>query len=67
LVNGPLALGVTIFVAIWMHVGFYTLILMAGLQGVDGSFYEAARMDGASAWQRFWHVTMPLLDGRPCR
>jgi alpha-1,4-digalacturonate transport system permease protein len=61
LVNGPLALGVTIFVAVWMHVGFYTLILTAGLQGIDGSYYEAARMDGASAWQRFRHVTMPLL------
>jgi alpha-1,4-digalacturonate transport system permease protein len=61
LVNGPLALGVTIFVAVWMHVGFYTLIIMAGLQGIDGSYYEAARMDGASAWQRFRHVTVPLL------
>jgi alpha-1,4-digalacturonate transport system permease protein len=61
LVDGSLALGVTVFVGVWTHVGFYTLIVMAGLQGIDQSYYEAARMDGASAWQRFRHVTWPLL------
>nr|WP_042188890.1 sugar ABC transporter permease [Kibdelosporangium sp. MJ126-NF4]CEL18525.1 ABC transporter, membrane spanning protein [sugar] [Kibdelosporangium sp. MJ126-NF4]CTQ98009.1 ABC transporter, membrane spanning protein [sugar] [Kibdelosporangium sp. MJ126-NF4] len=61
LVDGPTALGVTVFVGVWMHVGFYTLIIMAGLQGIDGSYYEAARIDGAGAWQRFQHVTWPLL------
>ncbi|RZQ61388.1 carbohydrate ABC transporter permease [Amycolatopsis suaedae] len=61
LTSGPLALGVTVFVGVWMHVGFYTLIIMAGLQGIDDSFYEAARIDGASPWQRFRHVTLPLL------
>jgi alpha-1,4-digalacturonate transport system permease protein len=61
LVNGDLALGVTVFVGVWTHVGFYTLIIMAGLQGIDDSYYEAARLDGANAWQRFRFVTWPLL------
>jgi ABC-type sugar transport system permease subunit len=61
LVEGQLTLGVTIFVGVWMHVGFYTLIIMAGLQGIDSSYYEAAEIDGASAWQRFRHITLPLL------
>jgi alpha-1,4-digalacturonate transport system permease protein len=61
LVEGPLALGVTVFVGVWMHVGFYTLIIMAGLQGIDSSYHEAASIDGASAWQRFRYITLPLL------
>ncbi|MEV6238445.1 sugar ABC transporter permease [Lentzea sp. NPDC051838] len=61
LIDGRLALAVTVFVGVWTHVGFYTLIMMAGLQGIDGSYYEAARLDGASAWQRFRFVTLPLL------
>ena len=61
LVEGPLALSATIFVGVWMHVGFYTLIIMAGLQGIDSSYYEAASIDGATAWQRFRHITLPLL------
>jgi alpha-1,4-digalacturonate transport system permease protein len=61
LVEGRLTLVVTILVGVWMHVGFYTLIIMAGLQGIDQSYYEAASIDGASAWQRFRHITLPLL------
>ena len=34
---------------------------MAGLQKIPRSFYESAELDGASAWQQFWHVTLPLL------
>lgn len=61
LTDSTLAMGVTIFVAIWMHLGFYTLIILAGLQGIDPAYYEAARMDGAGAWQRLRAVTLPLL------
>lgn len=61
LVNERAALAATVFVGVWMHIGFYTLIFMAGLQGIDESYYEAARIDGAGAWQRFRHVTWPLL------
>jgi ABC-type sugar transport system permease subunit len=61
LVDDTLAMGVVIFVGLWMHVGFYILIILAGLQGIDPNYYEAARMDGASAWQQLRHITLPLL------
>lgn len=61
LVDDTLAMGVVIFVGLWMHVGFYILIILAGLQGIDPTYYEAARTDGASAWQQLRHVTLPLL------
>jgi alpha-1,4-digalacturonate transport system permease protein len=41
--------------------GFFTLILLAGLQAIPSEFYEAASIDGASRWQTFWSVTLPLL------
>ena len=50
-----------IFVSIWAHMGFYTLILLAGLQAVPSDVYEAAEMDGASKWRTFSRITMPLL------
>ena len=40
---------------------FVALLLLAGLQGIDASLYEAARIDGASAWRQFRHITLPLL------
>jgi alpha-1,4-digalacturonate transport system permease protein len=50
-----------IFVSIWAQLGFYALILLAGLQGIPPVLYEAAEIDGASEIQRFWSVTLPLL------
>jgi len=50
-----------VFVSIWAHMGFYTLILLAGLQAIPGDLYEAAEMDGASPWRRFSRITLPLL------
>jgi alpha-1,4-digalacturonate transport system permease protein len=50
-----------VFVSIWAHMGFYTLILLAGLQAIPGDLYEAAEMDGASPWRRFSRLTLPLL------
>ncbi|MEX6505963.1 carbohydrate ABC transporter permease [Jiella sp. M17.18] len=50
-----------IFVSIWAHMGFYTLILLAGLQAIPSDVYEAAEMDGASRWRVFYRITMPLL------
>ncbi|MEX2550925.1 MAG: sugar ABC transporter permease [Nitriliruptoraceae bacterium] len=50
-----------ILASAWKDLGFIMLILLAGLQGISEEMYEAARVDGASAWQRFRHVTMPLL------
>jgi multiple sugar transport system permease protein len=46
---------------VWKTAPFVALLLLAGLQGIDAELYEAARVDGASAWQQLWHVTLPLL------
>ena len=51
----------TVFVSIWAHMGFYTLILLAGLQAIPAELYEAAQMDHASPWRRFSRITLPLL------
>jgi alpha-1,4-digalacturonate transport system permease protein len=48
-------------VSIWAHMGFYTLILLAGLQAIPKDVYEAAEMDGASPWRTFRRITLPLL------
>ena len=51
----------SVFVSIWAHMGFYTLILLAGLQAIPADLYEAAEMDRASPWRRFYRITLPLL------
>ncbi len=50
-----------IFVSIWAHMGFYTLILLAGLQAIPPDLYEAAEMDGTKRSRVFWRITLPLL------
>ena len=50
-----------IFVSIWAHMGFYTLILLAGLQAIPPDLYEAAEMDGTRRERVFWRITLPLL------
>jgi alpha-1,4-digalacturonate transport system permease protein len=50
-----------VFVSIWAHMGFYTLILLAGLQAIPPDLYEAAEMDAASPWRTFRRITLPLL------
>jgi len=50
-----------IFADVWKTTPFVALLLLAGLQNIDASLYEAARIDGASAWRQFRHVTLPLL------
>lgn len=61
LIEPALAMACAIFVGLWTHIGFYTVILLAGLQGIDPNLYEAARMDGATRWQEFRQITLPLL------
>jgi multiple sugar transport system permease protein len=51
-----------VMAAVWKDTGYYALILLAALKSVDGTYYEAARMDGASAFQRFWRITVPLVS-----
>jgi ABC-type sugar transport system permease subunit len=50
-----------IFVGVWVHIGFYSIILLAGLQGIDRSLLEAAAMDGATRGQIVRRVILPLL------
>ncbi len=53
------AMPAVIIVGTWREMGYYMILFLAGLQTVPRELYEAARMDGANAWQRFWNVTMP--------
>jgi multiple sugar transport system permease protein len=46
---------------IWRGIPFVAICLLAGLQTISPSLYEAAALDGATAWQRFWHITLPML------
>jgi multiple sugar transport system permease protein len=55
------ALNTLIFVDVWQWTPMMVLILLAGLSALPSDPYEAARVDGANAWQRFWHITVPLL------
>jgi trehalose/maltose transport system permease protein len=55
------ALGAVCAVDIWKTTPFVALLLLAGLQVIPNELYEAARVDGASAWQQFWRITLPLL------
>jgi len=55
------ALPAILIVQTWRFMGYYMLLLLAGLQTVPAELHEAARVDGANAWQRFWNVTWPCL------
>jgi len=56
-----LALPAIMLTSIWQGAGFQMVILLAGLQGIPAELYEAARLDGAGGWRRFWHITLPQL------
>jgi multiple sugar transport system permease protein len=67
-VEGPIWLGRVVpatvavnLTLIWKTSSFVGLVLLAGLQSVDKGLYEAAMVDGASVWQRFWRITLPML------
>jgi multiple sugar transport system permease protein len=53
--------GVLIFTYLWKNSGYNMILWLAGLDGISGSLYEAAQVDGANAWQRFRWITMPGL------
>jgi multiple sugar transport system permease protein len=61
LTDPVLALGSVIVVNVWRGMPFYAITLLAGLQTVNPELQEAAAIDGANAWQRFWRITWPLL------
>src|SRR5690606_7096026 len=55
------ALWAIIGVDIWKWMGFHMVLFLAGLQTISQELYEAARVDGARAWQQFRHITLPLI------
>jgi multiple sugar transport system permease protein len=60
---GPsLALIVIMLYTIWTYIGYDTVVFLAGLGNISGELYEAARIDGASGWKLFRHITLPLLS-----
>ncbi|MGR6923887.1 carbohydrate ABC transporter permease [[Actinomadura] parvosata] len=56
-----LALATVMAIMVWFQLGYPVVIFMAGLQRVDPSYYEAAEIDGASWWRKFWHITIPQI------
>jgi multiple sugar transport system permease protein len=59
--NPSLAMPSVIAMSVWATVGFTMLVYLAGLQAIPEEYYEASSVDGASAWQQFRHITLPLL------
>lgn len=55
------AMVTVILFSIWKYMGYFMIIFLAGLQGVNTELYEAAELDGANVWQKFWNVTLPQL------
>lgn len=51
-------------VSVWVRIGFDTMIFLAALQSIPEEYYEAARMDGAGAWQRLRYITLPMLNAQ---
>jgi len=60
--HSRLALWALVLVGVWKRVGYYMVIYLAGLQVIPEHLYEAAIIEGASPWHRFWRVTFPLIS-----
>ena len=59
--NPSTALGAIMVLNVWTTAGYFMITFLAGLQGIPRSIYEAAEIDGARFWTRFWRITFPLL------
>ena len=55
------AMPAIVLVSVWKDMGFFGLILLSGMIGIDRGYYEAASLDGAGPWARFWRITLPLM------
>ena len=55
------AMPAIVLVSVWKDMGFFGLILLSGMVGINKSYYEAASLDGAGSWQKFWKITFPLI------
>ena len=61
LTNDSLALFAVMFVTLWRGLGWYMVMYLAALQSIPSDMQEAAMLDGANRWQRFWKITVPML------
>jgi len=61
--SGSLAMPAIVVITLWADMGYNLVILMAGLDGIPRSFYEAAEIDGAGSWYKLRRITLPLLSG----
>ena len=61
LTNSTWAMAVVVFVTVWSMAGYYMVMFVAGLNNIDPTYYEAADIDGATGFQQFRYITMPLL------
>ena len=61
LLDTKLALPSVMFMSVWRGLGYSMVIYLAALQGIPEHLYEAAEIDGAGAWDKFWRITLPLL------
>lgn len=55
------AMPAIVLVSVWKDMGFFGLILLSGIVGINRTYYEAADIDGANGWTKFWRITLPLL------
>jgi ABC-type sugar transport system permease subunit len=62
LMNKDNALPTIAMISIWKNVGYSVIILAAGLKSIPNEMYEAAIVDGANNWQRFWNITIPMVS-----
>lgn len=63
LADPDLALGAIILTLTWQGFPFFAVMILAGLQSIPRSYYEAAALDGASSLRQFWHITLPGISG----
>jgi multiple sugar transport system permease protein len=56
------AMPAIIIVSIWQNLGYAMVLFLAGLQNIGKDVHDAAALDGATGWDRFWHITLPLLS-----
>jgi multiple sugar transport system permease protein len=61
LISSRLAIWSIIAMTVWKSVGYYMVLFLVGLKDIPVDYYEAASIDGATAWQRLWQITVPLM------
>jgi multiple sugar transport system permease protein len=62
LVNPDVAIYSLAVMATWKNLGLYVILFLVGLQTVPPQYYEAAKLEGASRWQQFYHITLPMIN-----